>query len=151
MNKKYLILPLLVISILVGLAVVTIAQADGYGKSHTGLEQKIFYKAKFILQNEEELGISEEQAATIKAIKFETKKELVMKNAEIDLVAIDIKDKLYADKIDVEAVEALIDKKYDLKKAKAKYLVIKYSELKSVLTDEQMKKMKKLCLGSCKR
>ena len=63
----------------------------------------------------------------------------------IYIIAIDIKSAMWEDTIDVNSTNALIDKKYDLKKEKAKALVAAYAELKSMLTDEQQKKLKSLC------
>ena len=146
MNRKLMVFPLLVIFLVFGL-VSHVAQADGFGKGkgcREGLDGKVFYKVMVILKNRDELGLSDKQVERVKDLKFATKRELVNKDAEIDLVKIDIKEKLYEDKVDVPAVNALIDKKYDLKKAKAKYLLKQYTDLKSILTDEQLKKMKTL-------
>ncbi|MFH1552248.1 MAG: hypothetical protein ABID83_01225 [Candidatus Omnitrophota bacterium] len=153
MNKKLIVIPLIMLFCVFSLAPY-VAQADGYKKEKgydKGLDEKIFCKAKFILQNEDELGLSDKQVEKIKALKFETKRELVKRDAEIDLVMIDIKEKLYMDKVDVPGMNALIDKKYEMKKEKAKYLVKQYADLKAILTDEQMDKMKALWKKSCKK
>ncbi len=153
MIRKLVVFPLLVFFLVFSL-VPYVAQADGYGREkryHKGLDEKVFYKAKFILENQDELGLSDKQVEQIKDLKFATKRELVSKDAEIDLVKIDIKEKLYEDKVDVPGMNALIDKKYELKKAKAKYLVKQYADLKGILTDEQLKAMKTLWRKSCKK
>ena len=104
-----------------------------------------------MLKNEDELGLSDKQVAAIKELKFDTKRELVKRSAEIDLVKIDIKEKLYKDKVDVKGMDPLIDKKYELKKEKAKYLVKQYAALKGILTDKQLEEMKVLWRKSCKK
>ena len=148
MYRRLVILPLLV-AVMMFSVMPYMAQADGSEKKgeyhHKGLDEKIFYKAKIMLKNEDELDLSEEQVADIKKLKFDTKRELIKKSAEIDLVKIDIKEHLYTDKIDVAAIDPLIDKKYELKKNKAKYLVKQYAALKGILTDEQLGKLKTLC------
>ena len=152
MNKKLFALPLLVFFLIFSLMPYA-AQADGYKKGggyHKGMDEKIYYKAKSMLKNQDELGLSDKQVDQIKDIKFATKKELIMKDAEIDLAKIDIKGKFYEDKVDVAGLDPLIDKKYDLKKAKAKYLVKQYADLKGILTDDQMKEMKSICRKSSK-
>lgn len=152
MNKRFLVLPLLAFFLIFSLAT-CIAQADGCGKGkggYKGLDEKIFFKAGFLLKNQEELALTDKQIEQIKELKFATKRELVKKDAEIDLVKIDIKEKLYEDKVNVNEVNSLVDKKYDLKKAKAKYLVKQYADLKGVLTDKQIKEMKALWKKSCK-
>ena len=67
------------------------------------------------------------------------------------MVKIDIKEKLYMDKVDVSGINALVDKKYELKKEKAKYLVKQYADLKAVLTDDQLDEMKSLWRKSSKK
>ena len=125
------------------------AQADGKGKGCSkGLDDKIIYKAMAMIKSQEELGLSDEQVAKIKDLKYGVKKELVKKTAEIDILKIDIKAMLYGDTVDVAAIDPLIDKKYEIKKAKAKYLVAKYAELKDMLTEEQTKELKTLCKAS---
>lgn len=153
MNKKLVVVPLLAVFLMSGI-VTHIAQADGYRKKdgyHKGFDEKIFYKTKFMLKNEDELELSDKQVDKIKELKFAIKRELIKREAEIDLVKIDIKEKAYKDKVDVAGMEPLIDKKYELKKEKAKYLVKQYVALKEILTDKQLEEMKKLWRKSCKK
>jgi len=114
------------------------------------LDEKVFYKAHFILMNQEELGLTEEQVATIKDLKIATKKDLIKREAEIDLIAVDIKTALWQDTIDVAAVNALIDQKYMLKKEKTKALVAAYATLKNTLSTEQRQAFKEV-LKKCKK
>ena len=109
------------------------------GKGHADLSSKLMKKAHCLIMNQEELGLSDEQVAQIKELKYSTKKALISKKAEIELVIVDAKRALWNDPIDVEAVNALVDKKYTLKKEKAKTLVAAYAKLQSVLTAEQKK------------
>ena len=133
------------------------AMAEGHKKGmmgkgdKAGLEGKVCMKAGFMLKNEEELGLSADQVKKIKDIKMSVKRGLIQKNAEIDLVALEIKGLLYEEKVDVKAVNALVDKKYDLKKAKAKDLVQAYANLKAVLSADQMKEMKSLWKKGCSK
>jgi len=116
-----------------------------HGKSSKGLDKKFFSKAHFILKNKEELGLSDDQVKKIKALKIKTKKDLIRSKASIDLLAVDVKAELWTDVIDANAVNNLIDQKYELKKAKAKSLVGAYIALKNILTEEQKKGLKGLC------
>lgn len=122
--------------------------ADGCRKKEEygwGIESKMFYKAHFILKNQEELKLSDEQITKIKGLKIETKKNLIKQKAEIEIVALDIKAEMWKDTIDVAAINKLIDQKYELKKAKAKFLVEAYAKLKDILTEEQKNKLKGIC------
>jgi len=111
------------------------------GHGH-GLEEKLFHKAHFILVHQKALGLTEEEVESIKALKMDVKKYLIRQGAEIDLVKIDIKSLMWAKTIDTEAIHGLVDQKYELKKAKAKYLVDAYAKLKGMLTDEQYETLK---------
>ncbi|MBN2144419.1 MAG: hypothetical protein JW774_07340 [Candidatus Aureabacteria bacterium] len=106
------------------------------------LEGKLFNKLHRIIMDKEDLKISDEQFTKIKDLKHNIKKELIRKQAEIDILAIDIKSKLWEDKIDKEGLDKLIDEKYEVKKAKTKALINAYVELQSLLTDDQKKKLK---------
>mgnify|MGYP000282824940 CR=1 FL=1 len=58
------------------------------------------------------------------------------------MLKIDIKAKLWEDTIDKKGINKLIDKKYELKKEKAKALVDAYAQFKKILTEEQNKALK---------
>jgi Spy/CpxP family protein refolding chaperone len=120
--------------------------AEGYckGKKHDqghghGVENKVFHKFHLAISNEVELGLSEEQYEKIKTLKINTKKDLIIKRAEIDVLKIDIKAKLWEDTIDKKGINKLIDKKYEIKKEKAKALVDTYAKFNNILTEEQKK------------
>ena len=114
------------------------------GGQKDGLEEKFCHKAHFILENEEDLGLSDEQIGKIKDLKLETRKDLIKKDAEIETLALDIKAKLSEDVIDTKSAGELIDRKYELKKEKAKAIVEAIASLKNTLTEEQRKKLKGL-------
>lgn len=101
-------------------------------------------KVKLIYRFQEELGITDEQLESLKTIKNTVKKDIIMKKAEIEVISVDIKAALEVDDIDVTAVNALIDKKYEIKKAKAKITVEALAKLKNVLTPAQKDKLKML-------
>ena len=109
-----------------------------------GLDGKFLYKAHFILENAEGLALSEKQQEDIKKLKMDTKKNLIRQDAEIEVLKIDIQQKLYEPVIDTNAVNQLIDQKYELKKAKAKSAVEAISKLKQSLSDEQSQKVKEM-------
>ena len=108
------------------------------------LDEKFYKKIMMIYKNQDELELSDKQMAKIKQIKLDTKKQLIMKQAEIDVLSIDIKSGLYDKKINTRALHGLIDKKYNIKRDKAKLLVSAIADLKNTLTDKQMDKLKDL-------
>jgi Spy/CpxP family protein refolding chaperone len=128
--------------------IASVAYAGGQSKckgKHKSFSGKIFSKMFLAIKNQEALGLSDEQFAKIKDLKIKTKKDLVQKKADIEIVAIDIKALMWEDTIDTKAANNLIDKKYELKKAKAKYLMGAYAAFKNILSAEQKKEFQKIC------
>ncbi len=117
-----------------------------YGKSD-GLEKKFCMKAHMIVEHADELGLSQEKVDAIKALKTETKKSLIRQDAEIEIIGMDIEEGLHAYPVNVEAVNKLVDQKYELKKAKTKALVEAIAKLKSQLSQDQYDKLKTLWKG----
>jgi hypothetical protein len=115
------------------------------GKHGGDLESKFYKKAYLVYSNQDELGLSDEQAKKIKSLKMETKKDLIRKKAEIEILGLDIKSMLWEDVVNAEEINKLIDKKYELKKEKAKALVAAYATLKISLSEAQRDKLKELC------
>jgi len=118
------------------------AKAGKYNKQ--SLDQKVFHKVHFLKQNKEELNLTDDQVKQLWDIKMTLKKDSIMKNAEIEVIKLDAKSMLYERTPDVAAIDALVDKKYDIKRAKAKAAVQAIADLKAVLTDEQYDAMKKM-------
>ena len=120
---------------------------EGWSKHHGNdmpLDKKLFKKLHMIFSHQDELGISDDQLAKIKELKIALKKDLIQKEADIDLVKVDIRSALYEDEINLEAVNKLIDQKYETKKSKSKQVVSTIAELKKILTKDQMDKLKDL-------
>jgi len=147
MNRKFI--GTMAVVVLVFGMLAHAADAGGHGKGkgchRKGLEGKFSHKAHFLLKNKEELGLSDEQIGKIKDLKINAKKDSIRKNAEIEILAIDIKTGLWKDTVDSEALGKLIDQKYEIKKEKAKSAVNAYAALKNVLTEAQKDKLKGLC------
>lgn len=128
--------------------------AEGHGKmkgGHGDFEGKFYKKAMLIVKNQEELGLSDEEVKKIKDLKVATKKDLIRKKAEIEVLGLDIMAAMWEDTINLEAVNTLIDKKYELKKQKTKSIVAACVALKGILTEEQQEKLKSLICGSGKK
>lgn len=118
-------------------------------KKEFSMKDKFFEKIKFVHKNQEALEITDDQLAKIKDLKIKTKKELIRKHADIEVIKIDIISFLYQEKINVDAINKLIDKKYDIKKEKAKLLVSSLADLKGILTKDQCAKLKQCYKNKC--
>ena len=88
--------------------------------------------------------MTDDQVAKIRELKMSTKKDLIKRDAAIDVISVDIKSKLREDKIDKENIGKLIDQKYELKKEKAKALIDVCAGLKNILSVEQNKKLRNI-------
>ena len=126
-----------------------------------GLEDKVMMKLHMIFEHKDDIGLTDKQMDQIKVLKIAMKKELIRKNADIEIVALDINVMLYDDKIDTDKINVMIGQKYELKKAKTKLLVKAYAGLKDILTAKQKDQLKEIyrsmkkdmggsCDGKCK-
>jgi Spy/CpxP family protein refolding chaperone len=113
----------------------------GQGHSAMSVKEKFFKKIHMIYLYQDELGVSDEQMQQIKDLKIGLKKDMIAAEADIDVIKIDIQSLLYTDTIDVDAINKLIDQKYETKKAKSKKTVAAYATLKKILTKDQLDKM----------
>ena len=114
------------------------------GSKDGDLESKFFWKASFLLSNQEEIGLTEEQITKIEQLQTDVKKSLIRKDAEIEVIALDIQSALKSDNADIEVISPLVDQKYDLKKQKTKDVIAAYVQLSNLLTEEQKAKKKAL-------
>lgn len=121
------------------------AGMHGKGDSKMGLEDTFSQKIHFIMANSDEIGLSAEQLEKIHALKYNVKKGVIKNDAEIDTLALDIKEALGKDNIDLSAVNSLIDKKYAVKAQKTKDIVAACADLKIILTKDQQNKMQEIC------
>jgi Spy/CpxP family protein refolding chaperone len=121
------------------------SMGDGASRDREeSVTNKFLEKVKMIDKYQDELGVSGEQLTKIKDLKIALKKEHIRRDAEIELLKVDITSLLYADQVDVEAVNKLIDKEYSAMKAKTKKSIASYVELNSVLNKDQIAELKEL-------
>jgi Spy/CpxP family protein refolding chaperone len=152
--KKYLIMTM-ALALTIGL-MQSISFADkGYRDGQRvyqreSIQTKFFKTVRLIYLYQDELKVSDEQLAKIKELKVALKKDLIRKKADIKIIKIDIRSLLQEHEVDIEAVNRLIDQKYEIKKAKSKMVVESYAKLKKVLSKEQMDNLKEILRGQKK-
>jgi hypothetical protein len=120
------------------------SRGDDMKKGEMGMEEMFQHKLKMIWKNSAELGIKEDQMKAIKELKTAIAKDIVMKDAQIEVTEIDLKSKMMDDPLDEKGLTDLLDKKFELKKEKAKAILNACAQLRKILTDEQRGKMKQL-------
>ena len=126
--------------------------SGGYGRSRHSVKGKyacpvmdeFMSAAHFYLENEKEIGLTEEQVESIKAMKFERKKVYIHQMADYQVFGMDLYQKLSEPKVDVSGTDTLIEQQAAAMVASAKETVAAYAKLKSVLTGEQQAKAKEL-------
>ena len=114
-------------------------------------KEKFFHFAHMVLENYEELGLSEDAVKKIRELKIGTKKSLIRNRAEAELLMVDIISKLHTEKPEISEINRLIDKKFDVKKAGMKKLIASFVAIKKLLSKEQMKQMKTICKSEAQR
>jgi len=115
------------------------------GKSgKSGLCDVTTKQAHFVLKNQDELELTEEQVTQIMIIKADAKKDAIQRQAELDIIDVDIRSQLWENEINEEEVLTLVTKKCQVLEAKQKTAVQSYISLKGILTGEQKEQVKQL-------
>lgn len=146
--RKYLIVTITLVLALGLMQSVSFAEKRaGYdhGRHHKkSVNEKFFKKAKMIYLYQDELNVTDEQLDQINELKIALKKDLIRKEADLNIIKVDIRSLLHEDEVNISAVNKLIDQKYEIKKAKMKKVVQSYAQLKKILTKEQIEKLKEI-------
>lgn len=146
--RKYLIVTVTLVLALGLMQSVSFAEKRaGYdhGRYHKkSVKEKFFKKAKMIYLYQDELNVTDEQLDQIKELKIALKKDFIRKGADLNIIKVDIRSLLHEDEVNINAVNKLIDQKYEIKKAKMKKVVQSYAQLKKILTKEQIEKLKEI-------
>lgn len=108
------------------------------------MKGKFFKKAHFILKNQKELDLSDRQIDQIKKLKADVKKDMINKRAKTDLLKVEIETEMWEDPMNLNAINSLIEQKYEVKKEKAKALAAAYAKLKGILTEDQKEELTSL-------
>jgi Spy/CpxP family protein refolding chaperone len=93
------------------------------------------------------LGLDDKQMAALKALRSRTMKEMVKKRADKQIAAIELKDLLDRDPVDMKAVEAALKKNESLKTEMALAHIKAHEEMKALLTPDQRKQLKEMMEG----
>jgi hypothetical protein len=115
-------------------------QHGSYASGRKALSHRLYKQAHLMLKERENLKLTDEQYAAIAELKVSVKKDMLLRQAAIDAVAVDIAYQLKQLPIDVEASGRFIKQKYDLQIAKATALVGALSRLYALLNEDQQEK-----------
>ncbi len=122
------------------------AMADGHEDESAPcpIIDKIIKKSHFLLDNKDEIGLSDEQVGAIQGLKLQAKKSMIRGGADMEIMMLDMKLKLSEDVLDVEGINAMIDQGMAQMTQSAKASVDVYAKLQAVLKPEQVEKAKAL-------
>ena len=107
--------------------------------------EKFFHFAHSILENHEELGLTDEAVKKVRELKIGTKKSMIRNRAEVELLMVDIISSLYREKPEIPEINKLVDKKFEIKKVGMKKLIAAFIGIKKLLSKEQIKQIKAIC------
>ena len=93
------------------------------------------------------LGLTEDQINKIKPIHREMEKKQIRFNADLKIAEIELKEITEVKDFDLEKASAQVKKIEDLKTAHHLEMLKSMKEVRSILTDEQFKKMKSMMHG----
>lgn len=115
----------------------------GYGRHdgmmrHGGTGQFI----RYVLKNQKEIGLSDEQATKLKAIHLEFDKTRIKMEADVMVAEREAQALIQDDKSDLGAIEAKIKQSEDLEVQLRMAAIKAKREAKAVLTAEQMEKLR---------
>ena len=94
-----------------------------------------------------ELGLTDDQAKKIEARMQETHKTIESLRIEIDRVMLSVREEMIKDTPDVAKIKPLIEKKHGFMAQLEMLAITRDIEMKTLLTPEQLQKMRKLHRG----
>lgn len=90
------------------------------------------------------LGLDDKQKDALQALRSKTMKDMIKKLADKQIAALELRDLLSKDPVDMKAVEAAAKKNESLRTEMFLTHVKAHEEMKSILTPDQRKKLKEM-------
>jgi hypothetical protein len=105
---------------------------------------KLMEKAHFYLEHADEIGLSEEQTQTIKALQLEATKTSLRQEADMKILTLDMKAKMSEPPLDVKALNEMVEDAFAGIAQSTKAMIGNYAKLRAVLTEEQLARAKEI-------
>ena len=99
------------------------------------------------LTRADKIGLTEEQISKIKTIHLEMEKKQVRFKADLGIAQIELREIMGVKDFDLDKASAQVRKIEDIKTAHRLEMLKSMKEVRSILTDEQFKKMKSMMHG----
>lgn len=111
---------------------------------HMGPMDKMGDMAGMCLEQAEKMGISDDQLVKMKPIHSEMQKKQARFKADVKIAEIELMEILEEKDFNLEKASAAVDKIEKIKTAHHQEMLKAMKEVRTLLTDEQFKKMKKM-------
>lgn len=120
-------------------------QRAGHGqRMEMGNMDKMGDMMDMCIQHADMMGLTDEQIAKMKPAHSEMQKKQARFKADLKIAEIELMDIMEVKDFDLEKAESAIKKIAEIKKAHHLEMVKKMKEMRTILTDEQFTKMKKM-------
>ncbi|MCK4273020.1 hypothetical protein KAU04_05205 [bacterium] len=105
----------------------------------------------FFVRHAEKLGLSEEQVADLKAIKWDQKKVTIQKKAEVKIAHVELEELLDQEPVNFDKLKAKIIRIGDLEQQMLLGRLTTIQKARQLLTANQLEKAKTLKRGGCRK
>jgi Spy/CpxP family protein refolding chaperone len=97
-----------------------------------------------LIKHADKVGLSGEQVVKLKAVHRSMQKKSIQLDADMKLARIDLKEIMEVKDFDLEKANAAVQKISDIKKDQHLEMLKSMKDVRSILTDEQFKKIKEM-------
>jgi hypothetical protein len=108
------------------------------------VENFFFSHIHFILKHRDKLSLTDKQLQRFQELNLQAQKEAILKDAEIQTMAMDLDNELTKDLIYLNHLTHYIDKKYEALKLKEKFFADAFVIIREILDDQQYTDMLRL-------
>ena len=141
---KKLLLSLL---LMVAFAVPAFSQTMNMPRKETGYIYRMGNMTDMYLRNADKIGLTDEQISKIMPIHHEMHKKQARFKADVKIAAIELVEIMEVKDFDIDKANAAIKKIADIKTAYSLDMLKPMKEVRTILTDEQFQKIKKMQLN----
>ncbi len=138
MKKLIAILSILIIGLIIGSVAFANAQR---GPRNSKMRPDVLF---LLERHSDEIGLTEEQESEIKAVHFDSQKEVIGLKAELEIAELELRQLMDEDEPDEAEVYRKIDGMGTLKTEIHKKRIANKLAVKSILSEEQEEKLKKI-------
>ena len=138
---------LLALLLMVVFAVPAFSQTMNMHRKEKGYIYRMGNMTDMYLRNADRIGLTDEQISKITPIRHEMHKKQARFKADVKIASIELVEIMEVKDFDTDKANAAIKKIADIKTAYSLDMLTPMKEVRSILTDEQFQKIKKMLLN----